>query len=210
MAYTAFKTMQRMTRLSSHFLGPRGYQNKYVSPAMYTVSLRSTSSDAWDKWVSKCRQVKVLDSEMSYYDSAYDGDKANTVLFLHGNPTSSFLWRNIIPHVEKKARCLAPDLIGMGNSAKLANHNYRFVDHYRYLTAWCEAVGLPDKVIVVCHDWGSGLGFHWCNEHRSRVKAIVHMESVVSVFKWDAFPENYKDFFRGLRSDADFLNEVTQ
>ncbi|XP_077981784.1 coelenterazine h 2-monooxygenase-like [Glandiceps talaboti] len=169
------------------------------------VSARNVSSAAGDAWFSKCRQVKVLDSEMSYYDSAPHSEfKQNAVIFLHGNPTSSFLWRDIIPHVEKVARCLAPDLIGMGKSAKLPNHSYRFVDHYRYLSAWMEAVGLPEKITIVCHDWGSGLGLHWCHQHQARVKAIVHMESLVGVApSWDGFPETARNVFQALRRSPD-------
>nr|XP_002738321.1 PREDICTED: renilla-luciferin 2-monooxygenase-like [Saccoglossus kowalevskii] len=203
MASIAFRIMHRVTVLASHFPRPQVNSAKYVSPAMYTVSSRSTSSAAWDDWVSKCRQVQVLDSKMSYYDSsAHNGFKTNTVLFLHGNPTSSFLWRNIIPHVQKKAWCLAPDLIGMGNSAKLPNHDYSYKNQYRYLKAWIEAMNLPEKLVIVCHDWGSGLGLHWCNEHRSRVKAIVHMESLVSVAEWKGFPEIARSYFQAMRSDA--------
>nr|7OME_A Chain A, Renilla-type engineered ancestral luciferase variant (AncFT7) [synthetic construct] len=160
---------------------------------MVSASQRTTSTATGDEWWAKCKQVDVLDSEMSYYDSD-PGKHKNTVIFLHGNPTSSYLWRNVIPHVEPLARCLAPDLIGMGKSGKLPNHSYRFVDHYRYLSAWFDSVNLPEKVTIVCHDWGSGLGFHWCNEHRDRVKGIVHMESVVDVIEsWDEWPDIEED-----------------
>ncbi|XP_071947914.1 coelenterazine h 2-monooxygenase-like [Antedon mediterranea] len=166
------------------------------------------SSSTPANWFDKCTKINVLDAEMNYYDSSnfskpeIGSDKA-AVIFLHGNPTSSFLWRNIIPHVEGSARCLAPDLIGMGRSSKLKDtKSYRFQDHYRYLSSWFKSVDLPEKVIIVCHDWGSGLGFHWSHQNQARVKGIVHMESIVAVVpSWEAFPEIARDIFQALRSD---------
>ena len=153
------------------------------------------------EWFSQCKKIKVLDSHMSYYDSASNSNEV--VVFLHGNPTSSYLWRNIIPHVVDQARCLAPDLIGMGQSGKSSNDSYRFVDHFKYLSAWFDIVNLPEKFIIVCHDWGSGLGFHWCHQNISRIKALVHMESMVSPIKsWDVWPEIARTIFQALRSDA--------
>lgn len=138
---------------------------------------------------------------MSYYDSEKNSNEA--IVFLHGNPTSSYLWRNIIPHVTDEARCLAPDLIGMGQSGKSGRGTYRFVDHYKYLSAWFDLVDLPEKVVVVCHDWGSVLGFHWCHMNIGRVKALVHMESIVCPIKsWEVWPEIARDIFQSLRSDA--------
>eukprot|EP00057_Strongylocentrotus_purpuratus_P007700 XP_011662174.1 PREDICTED: renilla-luciferin 2-monooxygenase-like [Strongylocentrotus purpuratus] len=100
-----------------------------------------------DEWWGKCKKVDVLGSKMSYYDSdPQNRSGKHTVVFLHGNPTSSYLWRNVIPQVEPIARCLAPDLIGMGRSDKLASRSYRFLDHYRYLSAWFDALKLPEKV----------------------------------------------------------------
>src|ERR1700745_1816542 len=106
------------------------------------------------------RQVQVLDSALSYVDV---GDGA-PIVFLHGNPTSAYLWRNIIPFLAGQGRCLAPDLVGMGRSAKSPSGAYRFVDHARYLDAWFERLG-PAKVALVLHDWGSALGFHWAARH---------------------------------------------
>src|SRR5215475_5614838 len=102
------------------------------------------------------RRVRVLDSEMSYADVGV----GRPIAFLHGNPTSSYLWRNIIPYVSKLGRCLAPDLVGMGRSGKSPAKAYRFADHARYLDAWLEALGLTQDIILVVHDWGSALGFH--------------------------------------------------
>ena len=92
--------------------------------------------------------------------------------FLHGNPTSSYLWRNIIPHLSNSARCLAPDLVGMGDSGKAPDGSYRFVDHRRYLDVWFESLGLGDDVTFVVHDWGSALGFHWAYRNQERVRGV--------------------------------------
>ena len=138
--------------------------------------------------------MDVHGSQMSYLDTEV-GD--NAVIFLHGNPTSAYLWRNVIPHVQGLARCLAPDLIGMGHSDKLPSHDYRFINHYKYLETWLEKVDLPEKVTIVGHDWGSGLGFHWCNLHQNRVKAIVHMESLVGVIpSWHTWPDLATEIFQ--------------
>ncbi len=143
-------------------------------------------------------RVSVLDSDMAYVDTG-SGDP---VVFLHGNPTSSYLWRNIIPQVEKGHRCLAPDLIGMGDSGKNSAGSYRFVDHARYLDAWFEAMDLTQSVTLVIHDWGSALGFHWAHRHPDRIKAIVYMEAIVQPLTWDAWPEAAKKIFQAMRSPA--------
>jgi haloalkane dehalogenase len=146
----------------------------------------------------KRNRVSVLDSDMAYVDTG-SGDP---VVFLHGNPTSSYLWRNIIPQVEKGHRCLAPDLIGMGDSGKNPAGSYRFVDHARYLDAWFEAMDLTQNVTLVIHDWGSALGFHWAHRHPERIKAIVYMEAIVQPLTWDAWPEAAKKIFQAMRSPA--------
>ena len=144
------------------------------------------------------KRVSVLDSEMAYVDTG----AGDPVVFLHGNPTSSYLWRNVIPHVEGVGRCLAPDLIGMGDSGKAADGSYRFVEHARYLDAWFEALGLTENVTLVVHDWGSGLGFHWAHRYPERVRAIVYMEAIVTPIKWEDWPEQARGIFQGFRSDA--------
>ena len=123
-------------------------------------------------------------------------------MFLHGNPTSSYLWRNIIPHVSPLARCLAPDLMGMGESDGTPNGSYRFADHSRYLDAWFDAA-LPDgPVTLVVHDWGSALGFHWARRHPERVRGLVYMEAIVRPVTWDEWPEAARQVFQGFRSEA--------
>ncbi|MGH7838741.1 MAG: haloalkane dehalogenase, partial [Candidatus Binataceae bacterium] len=124
------------------------------------------------------------------------------IVFLHGNPTSSYLWRNVIPHLSGLGRCLAPDLIGMGASGKAADGAYRFVDHSRYLDAWFEALDLKRDVTLVVHDWGSALGFHWARRHPEAVKGIAYMEAVVMPLTWAEWPEAAGEIFRALRSPA--------
>lgn len=141
-------------------------------------------------------RVKVLDTEMSYVDIG-EGDP---IVFLHGNPTSSYLWRNIIPFVAMQGRCLAPDLVGMGQSGKSPTGAYRLTDHARYLDAWFAALGLTRNVVLVLHDWGSALGFHWAHRHPDQVQAIAYMEALVRPRRWDDFPNGRDALFRALRS----------
>ena len=143
-------------------------------------------------------RVAVLDTEMSYVDTG-EGDP---VVFLHGNPTSSYLWRNVIPHVESHARCLAPDLVGMGDSGKSPAGSYRFADHARYLDAWFEAVVPSENVTLVVHDWGSALGFDWARRHPERLRGIAYMEAIVRPFpSWEEWPKQARGVFREMRSD---------
>src|SRR5208283_3929591 len=121
------------------------------------------------------------------------------IVFLHGNPTSSYLWRNIIPHLSGMGRCLAPDLIGMGASGKAPDGSYRFVDHARYLDAWFDQLGLTRDVTLVIHDWGSALGFHWANRHRAAIKGIAYMEAIVAPLHWDDWPAAARNMFQALR-----------
>ena len=134
---------------------------------------------------------------MSYVDAG-SGDP---IVFLHGNPTSSYLWRNIIPHVATLGRCLAPDLVGMGNSSPAPSGHYRFRDHARYLDGWFEAMNLRAGVILVVHDWGSALGFDWARRHADRVRGIAYMEALVQPRRWDDFAGGRDRIFRALRSE---------
>jgi len=139
--------------------------------------------------------VDVHGSGMYYVE---EGEGA-PVVFLHGNPTSSYLWRNVIPHVSGAARCIAPDLIGMGRSAK-PDIDYRFFEHARYLEAFIEALGLGD-VVLVLHDWGSGLGFDWARRHADRVRGLAIMEAILMpVPSWDVFPEGAREMFQAFRT----------
>ena len=142
------------------------------------------------------KSVRVLDTVMSYVDTG----SGHPIAFLHGNPTWSYLWRNIIPYVGDCGRCLAPDLVGMGQSGKSPTGAYRFVDHARYLDAWFSALDLND-IVLVLHDWGSALGFYWAFRHREKVRAIVYMEAIVQPRRWEDFPVRRDEMFRALRSD---------
>lgn len=127
------------------------------------------------------------------------------IVFLHGNPTSSYLWRNVMPHLEKMGRCIAPDLIGMGDSDKLDTpgpDSYRFVEHRDYLDDLLAHIGVTENVTLVVHDWGSALGFDWANRHRDAVFGIAYMEGIVQPITWDDWPEPSRPVFDGLRSPA--------
>ena len=139
--------------------------------------------------------AEVLDSRM-YYEEQGEG---KPVLFLHGNPTSSFLWRNVIPHVAGAGRCIAPDLIGMGRSDK-PDLDYRFVDHARYVDGFIDALGLEDLALVV-HDWGSALGFHYARRNEGNVRGLAFMEAILApVPAWEAFPERRREMFQAFRT----------
>jgi haloalkane dehalogenase len=145
--------------------------------------------------------VSVLGKRMAYVEVG-SGDP---IVLLHGNPTSSYLWRNIIPHLEDIARCVAPDLIGMGDSEPVDNSgpdSYRFVEHREYLDGLLEQLNLGDGVTFVIHDWGSGLGFDWANRHRDRVKGLAYMEAIVKPVSWDSWPEAARGIFEAMRSPA--------
>jgi len=144
------------------------------------------------------KRLSVLDTEMAYVEAG--ASAGDPIVFLHGNPTSSYLWRNIIPHVAEQHRCLAPDLVGMGDSGKSPGGTYRFVDHARYLDAWFEALGLSRNVVLVVHDWGSALGFHWARRHPERMKGVAYMEAIVRPVTWQEWPEAARKVFQGMRS----------
>ena len=143
----------------------------------------------------------VNGKRMAYHDSG-SGD---AVVFLHGNPTSSYLWRNIVPHVRPHARIVVPDLIGQGDSDKLDDtgpDSYRFVEHREYLDGLLDQLDLGDNITFVIHDWGSALGFDWANRHRDRVAGLVYMEAIVCPMTWAEWPEAAAGIFKGFRSPA--------
>jgi haloalkane dehalogenase len=148
----------------------------------------------------------VNGKQMAYHDTGSgDSGSGETVLFLHGNPTSSYLWRDIVPHVSDQARCVVPDLIGQGDSDKLDNPgtgSYTFVEHREYLDGLLDQLELGDKVILVIHDWGSALGFDWANRNQDRVAGICYMEAIVRPVTWAEWPEGAVSIFQAMRSDA--------
>ena len=147
------------------------------------------------------RFIDVLGKRMAVVEEG----EGPPIVFQHGNPTSSYLWRNVMPHVADLGRCIALDLIGMGDSDKLDDSGpdrYTFVEHRRYFDAALEALGVTDDVALVIHDWGSALGFDWANRHRDAVRGIAFMEAIVRPLTWAEWPEAATGVFQGFRSDA--------
>lgn len=147
------------------------------------------------------KHVTISGRHMAYAEMG-EGDP---IVFLHGNPTSSYLWRNVMPHLADQGRCIAPDLIGMGDSEKLepsGPERYTFREHRRFLDAFLETLGIERNVTLVIHDWGSALGFDWANRHRSAVEGIAYMEGIVRPLTWDEWNKDARRIFEGFRSDA--------
>jgi haloalkane dehalogenase len=145
--------------------------------------------------------IEVNGKRMAYVEMG-DGDP---IVFQHGNPTSSYLWRNIMPTLASKGRCIAVDLIGMGDSDKLDDpgpNRYRYVEHRDYLFAAWEALGVAENVTFVIHDWGSALGFDWASRNPTKVRGIAYMEAIVCPMSWDDWPEAARSVFQGFRSEA--------
>ncbi|MDH3307171.1 MAG: haloalkane dehalogenase [Acidimicrobiia bacterium] len=149
----------------------------------------------------KKRFTDVLGHQMAFVDVG----AGDPIVFLHGNPTSSYLWRHVMAECEGLGRLIAPDLIGMGDSEKLdpsGKNSYRFIEHRMYLDALLHILDVTDAVSLVVHDWGSALGFDWANRHRTAVKGIAYMEAIVRPVTWDEWPESARGFFQGMRSEA--------
>ena len=151
------------------------------------------------KYTKKYKDIK--NSKMAFIDEG-SGD---TFLFLHGNPTSSFLWRNIAPHVEDIGRIVIPDLIGMGDSDKLEgvdNPGYKYHGQYSYLIALMDELDLGDNIHLIIHDWGSAMGFQFARENKDRIKSITYMEAIVMPLTWDQWPDPATKIFGLFRSEA--------
>jgi len=147
------------------------------------------------------KRTSVNGLEMAYVDEG-EGDP---IVFLHGNPVSSYLWRNVMPHLEGKGRLIAPDLIGMGDSDPLPESGpgqYRFVHHREYLDALLAQIGVDKNVTLIIHDWGSALGFHWAHRHPDAIKGIAYMEAIVRPLPWEDWPDQSRNAFQGLRSEG--------
>ncbi len=145
--------------------------------------------------------IKVRGKRIAYVEIG-DGDP---IIFQHGNPTSSYLWRNVMPHLAKQGRCIAVDLIGMGDSDKLDNPNadsYQYLEHRDFLFAAWKLLGIRDRVTFVVHDWGSALGFDWARQNEEAMLGIAYMEAIVMPVNWDDWPEAATGIFKGFRSDA--------
>ncbi len=149
-------------------------------------------------WTEK-KFVEIDGQPMAYVEHG----QGDPIVFLHGNPTSSYLWRNVMPHLEGKGRLIAPDLIGMGDSAKLSDSGpdrYTFVEHRAFLDRLFETLGIRENVTLVIHDWGSALGFDWARRHPAAVRGIAYMEAIVRPISWDEFPEPARPVFELFRS----------
>jgi haloalkane dehalogenase len=143
----------------------------------------------------------IAGKTMAYIDEG-EGD---AIVFQHGNPTSSYLWRNVMPHLAGLGRLIACDLIGMGGSDKLSPSGpdrYHYAEQRDYLSALWDELDLGDRVVLVLHDWGSALGFDWANQHRDRVQGIAYMEAITTPLQWSDVPPEKQHTFRGLRSPA--------
>jgi haloalkane dehalogenase len=147
------------------------------------------------------KHVQVHGQRMAYVEQG----AGDPVVLLHGNPTSSYLWRNVIRHLHGLGRCIAPDLIGMGDSAKLepsGPERYRLVEHAHHLDGLMDALGISERVVLVGHDWGSALGFDWARRHEGAIRGIAYMEAIVRPLAWAEWPEPIRGLFQGLRSEA--------
>nr|WP_174836725.1 haloalkane dehalogenase [Ruegeria sp. HKCCA6837] len=158
---------------------------------------KAVSSD----WATQKRKVAVNGHEMAYIERG----EGRSIVFLHGNPTSSFLWRDVMPECEGLGRLVAPDLIGMGDSDKLSDpgpDTYTFETHRRFVEGFLAAVGVTRDAVLVIHDWGSALGFDWANRHRDAVSGIAYMEGIVKpLADWSEFNPQAAPLFQGFRSD---------
>ncbi len=173
-----------------------GGAQPYVQPAISGDLPEVSGLERFSK-----KSAQINGKRMTYVEEG-EGDP---IVFLHGNPTSSYLWRNIIPYLVPQGRCIAPDLIGMGDSEKLPDTNensYRFVEHREYLDGLLAHLGVTENVTLVIHDWGSALGFDWANRHRDAVKGIAYMEALVKPMTWEEWPEVSRRPFQMMRSEA--------
>ena len=144
---------------------------------------------------------EILGKKMAYLDSG----EGQSIVFLHGNPASSFLWRNITPAVEGMGRIVVPDLIGMGDSEKLEgidNPDYQYHGQYKYLSNLLDSLDLGNEINLIIHDWGSAMGFQYARENSDRIKSITFMEAIVAPLSWDDWPENARNIFQLMRSEA--------
>jgi len=147
------------------------------------------------------KKISIDGKEIAYRQQG----SGEPIVFLHGNPTSSYLWRNITPYLHDQASCISMDLIGMGDSDKLDNpdtNSYRFEEHFYYVEKAIKALTNNKKITLVVHDWGSALGFHWSYKHPELIKGIAYMEAIVKEMTWDDWDNNAKSIFQGFRSDA--------
>ena len=147
------------------------------------------------------RFIEVDDRRMAYVEMG----EGSPIVFQHGNPTSSYLWRNVMPMLAHRGRCIALDLVGMGDSDKLINsgpNSYTYAEQRRFFDGALAELGVVNEVVLVIHDWGSALGFDWAQRHPQSVRGICYMEAIVRPLAWDEFPDRSRGIFQGFRSEA--------
>ena len=152
-------------------------------------------------------RAPIVDAEMSWIDT---GGTSDAIVLLHGNPTTSYLWRNVIPHLQPLARCLAPDLLGFGRSGGMPGRTYRFLDHARYIEAWLAAVVPDGSITFVVQDWGAALAFDWCRRHPERVKGLCYGEAMVQPRRWSDLPDAYRERFQRFRTPEGFAEALAE
>ena len=153
------------------------------------------------------RTVEALDTTMAYVDT---GGAMDPIVFLHGNPTTSYLWRNVIPHLQDRGRCFAPDLPGFGLSGPMPSGTYRYPEYIGYIDSWFDSVIPDSNVTLVLHDWGAALGFDWARRHPDRIRGISYGEAMVQPRRITDLPEGYRDRFMYMRTDEGFREAVAQ
>ena len=171
------------------------------SPQKENLNLKENEMTEISAREPEKKNINVLGKKMTYVDKG-EGDP---IIFQHGNPASSYLWRNIIPYLENQGRCIAIDLIGMGDSDKLTdngNNTYSYHIQKQYFDKCLEELEIKENITFVIHDWGSALGFNWAYEHQESVKGICYMEAIVKKISWEDWPKDAKSIFQGFRSDA--------
>ena len=171
------------------------------SPQKENLNLKENEMTKISAREPEKKNINVLGKKMTYVDKG----KGDPIIFQHGNPASSYLWRNIIPYLENQGRCIAIDLIGMGDSDKLTdngNNTYSYHIQKQYFDKCLEELEIKENITFVIHDWGSALGFNWAYEHQESVKGICYMEAIVKKISWEDWPKDAKSIFQGFRSDA--------
>ena len=171
------------------------------SPQKENLNLKENEMTKISAREPEKKNINVLGKKMTYVDKG----KGDPIIFQHGNPASSYLWRNIIPYLENQGRCIAIDLIGMGDSDKLTdngNNTYSYHIQKQYFDKCLEELEIKENITFVIHDWGSALGFNWAYEHQESVKGVCYMEAIVKKISWEDWPKDAKSIFQGFRSDA--------